>query len=72
MESIFGGKAAVTFAACCSTDFNVIDINVLIILLLLMIIGFVIHVVCIHNVFLVLFVLLKTFAILVKCLLVVV
>ena len=70
--SVFEDKAAVTFAACCGTDFDVIDIDVVIMLVLLMIIGSVIHVVCIHVVFLMLFVLQEAFAILVEQLLVVV
>ena len=72
VESIFGGKAAMTFAACCSTDFDVTDVNVVIMLVLLIIIGSIVRVVHIHVVFLMLFVLLEAFAILVKRLLVVV
>ena len=53
-------------------DFDVIDIDVLIMLLLLMTFGFFVHVVHLYVVFLVFFVLLKAFAILVKCLLVVI
>ena len=57
-----------TFAACRRTDFDVINIDIVIMLLLLMINGSIVRVV----VFLTLFVLLKAFAILVECLLVVV
>ena len=56
-----------TFAACCKTNFDIVSIDVVImLLLLLMIIGSVICVVCIHIIHLMLFVLLKAFAILIK------
>ena len=72
IKSVFGGKAVVTFVACCSTDLNVVVVNVIIVLVMLLVIGSIIHVVCIHVVFSMLFILLKAFAILVKCQLVVV
>ena len=71
IESVFGGKATVTFAACCSMNFHVIGVDVIIVLILLIVIGFIVRVVCIHIAFLVLFILLEAFSILVKCLLIV-
>ena len=69
MKSILGGKAVVTFAACHKMDFDMVSVNVIIVLqLLLMIIGSIVRVV----VFLMLFILLEAFAILVKLLLVIV
>ena len=62
MKSIFGGKTAVAFAACHRMDFNVVSIDVIIVLVLLIVIG---SIVCV-IVFLMLFILLETFAILVK------
>ena len=56
-----------TFAACCRTDFDIVSVDVVMMLLLLMVIRSIIHVV----VFLMLFDLLEAFAILVEYLLVV-
>ena len=69
MKRVLGGKAAVIFAACCRTDFDMISVDVVfMLLLLLMIIGFVVYFV----VFLMLFVLQEAFVILIKRLLVII